>query len=205
MLSSEVFRSEDGDAPRRPGLDRGLHGTSPCLRLYPTQDGWVQVAATGADEWRALCAALDPESLADLADLGYAERVAPRAAIEPRLAAAFLARTAVGWVELFDEIGVPAEVVVDTVDGELAMFDADNERLGLVVDVEHPTLGRIRQFGALVSFSASPEPTYGPPPMWGQHTRTVLAEHGFDPAEIEALLAQGVVAEPDPDQYPWVI
>ena len=105
---------------------------------------------------------------------------------------------------MFDEAGVPAEVAVDTVDGELALFDGDNERLGLVADVAHPTLGRIRQFGSLVHFSSSPEPTFTAPPMAGEHTREVLLRHGFTADEVQALLDDGVIAEPA-DDYGWSV
>jgi len=206
VLASEGLRRSDGPAPRRPGLDRGLHGSSPCHRLYATQDGWVQVAAFADDQWRALCAAVGrPELGDDPKAVGPVARAAHRAELEPVLEAAFLTRTAVGWVELFDVVGVPAEVSTDTVDGELAMFDADNERLGLVTDVGHPMLGRIRQFGSLVGFSASPEPTFCAPPMRGQHTREVLARFGFDPAEVDALVERGTVATADDGDYPWVV
>ena len=30
-------------------------------------------------------------------------------------------------------------------------------------------------------------------PVYGEHTRAVLAEHGYDAAEIEALIAEGAV------------
>jgi len=71
--------------------------------------------------------------------------------------------------------------------------------------VQHLILGRIRQFGSLVGFSASPEPTFCAPPMRGQHTREVLARFGFDPAEVDALVERGTVATADDGDYPWVV
>jgi len=205
MLSSDVLRRADGEVLRRPGLDRGLHGTSPCDRLYVTQDGWVQVAAMTGEHWKSLCTVLGLTDLAeDPGAAGYENRVTRRREIEPILEAAFLTATAAIWVGLLDAAGVPSEVVVDTISGELSMYDADNERLGLVTDVEHPLLGRIRQFGSLVHFSASPEPTFGPPPMRGEHTRSVLERHGFDTADIDDLLARGIIADASGD-YPWPV
>ena len=44
----------------------------------------------------------------------------------------------------------------------------------------------------------TPAPSDGSPrgtaPATGQHTQTILAEHGYSASEIEALLAQGTVA-----------
>ena len=50
--------------------------------------------------------------------------------------------------------GVPSEVSVDTWDGESVLFDDDLYRLGLITEYEHPILGRVRQFGNLITFSA---------------------------------------------------
>jgi crotonobetainyl-CoA:carnitine CoA-transferase CaiB-like acyl-CoA transferase len=205
LLSSDVIIGHDAEAPCRPGLDAGLHGTSPCYRLYRTQDGWVQVAACSEQHWSALCDVLGLGALADDPRARtYHDRVLHRADLEPRLEEAFLQRTALTWVNLFDDAGVPAEVAVDTVDGELVLFDADNERLGLVTESEHPILGRLRQFGSLIAFSAHPQIEYGPPPMVGEHTREVLGDHGFSEAEIDKLFDGGVVAEPT-SEYRWAV
>ena len=37
-----------------------------------------------------------------------------------------------------------------------SLFDADNERLGLVAEYEHPIMGTMRQFGELIQFSDTP-------------------------------------------------
>ena len=205
VFSSDVFLTATGNPPRRPGLDRGQHGLSPCYRLYETQDGWIQIAAVERDHWQKLCRILElPELASDPATATFDSRVADRERIEALLAASFLTRTAVTWVFLLDTAGVPAEVSVDTRDGELALRDSDNERLGLVTETEHPLMGRLRQFGSLVNFSASPEPRFGPPPLLGQHTTTILERYGFDAGEIANLLEQGIVAETS-TEYPFAV
>jgi alpha-methylacyl-CoA racemase len=45
-------------------------------------------------------------------------------------------------------------------------------------------------------FSATPSGGPGPAPAAGEHTREILAELGAEPARIDMLLAEGVVAEP---------
>jgi crotonobetainyl-CoA:carnitine CoA-transferase CaiB-like acyl-CoA transferase len=119
-----------------------------------------------------------------------------------RLAEAMRTRTARAWQLALDEAGVPAEVSVDTNDGELALYDADNERLGLMVDAPHPTLGNIRQFGTLINFSDTPTGPYSAPPMCGQHTREILARLGYETGAVDDLMAKHVVYEPD-ESYRW--
>jgi len=200
VFSSDVFLVGDEPGPTRPALDRGQTGVSPCYRLYETQDGWIQVAAFGPGQWARLCALVGRPELGEHDSV--AARVEARGAIEAALEQAFRTRTAIGWQIAFSEAGVPSEVSIDTNDGEVVLHDADNERLGLVTEHEHPTLGRVRQFGTLIDFSATPTGPYGPAPLAGQHTREIMLRLGYTTDEIEDLLARGVLYEPG-DDYRW--
>jgi crotonobetainyl-CoA:carnitine CoA-transferase CaiB-like acyl-CoA transferase len=86
-------------------------------------------------------------------------------------------------------------------------FDADNERLGLVAEYEHPVVGRMRQFGELINFSETPGRIAGPPPLVGEHTKEILAWLGYDAAQMQALREEGTVYWPDEDlgNYPWTV
>jgi crotonobetainyl-CoA:carnitine CoA-transferase CaiB-like acyl-CoA transferase len=132
----------------------------------------------------------------------FDERVAARSDIEPALEATFLSRTALAWSHALADAGVAAEVSFDTNDGEAVLHDADNERLGLVVDSEHPILGQVRQFGTLIDFSESPTGPYGPAPLVGEHSRPIMERLGYSTEEIDDLVARGIVYEPG-DDYRW--
>ncbi|MHB8466565.1 MAG: CaiB/BaiF CoA transferase family protein [Acidimicrobiales bacterium] len=201
VFGSDVFLVDGQPGPVRAPLDRNQTGTSPCYRLYETQDGWIQVAAGAAPDWAALCSLLGVASLASRYP-DVAARVEHRAEIEPELERAFRTRTAPAWQRILDEAGVPCEVSVETNDGETVLHDADNERLGLVAEYEHPMLGLMRQFGTLVDFSDTPTGPYGPPPLVGQHTRELMGRIGYGDEEIDDFLARGIVYEPT-ESYPW--
>ena len=201
VFGSDVFLVDGRPGPTRPRLDREQTGVSPCCRLYRTQEGWLQLAALGSGQWQALCAAVGRPELAERYPT-FDARVSARADIEPELERAFTAHTALAWQAVLDEAGVDCEVSVDTNDGEAVLHDGDNERLGLVAEYEHPTLGRVRQFGTLVEFSGTPTGPYAPAPLAGQHTREILGRVGYLTEEIDDLIDRGVVYEPD-DAYPW--
>lgn len=208
MFVSEVALLGDGSpAPRRPSMDKELTGLSPCYRLYRTQEGWIQVAATTVEEWQALCATVGRPGLGtDPALATFDGRAAARATVDPVLEEAFLARTAQVWQQLFDVAGVPAEVAVDTRGGETVLHDADNRALGMTASYDHPIMGSMTQFGNLIDFSDSGPGAYGPPPLLGEHSRSVLTRFGWSDAEVDDLIAQGIVyqaAEGTP--YPWPI
>lgn len=200
VFGSDVFLVDGQPGPVRPGLDGNQTGVSPCCRLYQTQDGWIQVAAYGTGEWGRLCRVLGRPDLERFDSVE--ERTAGRAEIEAALEPIFLTRTARAWWHALTEEGVAAELSVDSNDGESVLHDADNERLGLVAEYPHPILGQLRQFGTLIDYSESPTGPYGPPPLVGEHTRQIMERIGYEPQEIDDLLARGVVYEPD-DGYRW--
>ncbi len=195
----------DGEAVPRPRLDQGLHGVDACYRLYETQDDWIQIAAVAERDWAALCRALGLPDLADDARFAVAElRREHREELEALLAPRFLSRTSISWTHALDDAGVPNEIPVDTVGGELVLFDADNVALGMVAEYEHPMMGLMRQFGSLVDFSETPGKISGPPPLVGEHTREILGWLGKSSEAIDGLRAAGVVTWPG-DDYPWVV
>jgi crotonobetainyl-CoA:carnitine CoA-transferase CaiB-like acyl-CoA transferase len=204
LYTADSWLAADGTPSPRPVLDQEQLGLGPLYRLYETRDGWLQLAAVREEHWPALCRVLRREDLiADLRFATAAARAEHRAELTAVLAEAFLADHALTWRRALDAAGVPSEVSVDTCDGESVLFDDDLVRLGLVAEYEHPLLGRMRQFGNLITFSDTPGKPERPVPMVGQHTREILADLGYGEAAIDGLRARGVVTWPD-DDYPFV-
>jgi crotonobetainyl-CoA:carnitine CoA-transferase CaiB-like acyl-CoA transferase len=200
VFGSDVFMVDGEPGPVRPSLDNNQMGISPCCRLYETQEGWIQVAAFGPGEWAKLCRLMERTDLERYETIDA--RVAARSEIEAVLEPIFLTRTAVAWQHALIEAGVDAEVSIDSNDGEVVLHDSDNERLGLIAEYPHPILGQLRQFGTLVHFSGTPTCPYGPPPLVGEHTRSILERLGYSSEEIEDLLTRGIAYEPTED-YRW--
>ena len=141
-----------------PGSTRACTASTPCYRLYETQDGWIQIAAVKESEWVALCGVLGVPELADDARFAVADlRQEHRAELEALLARALRdARRRSCGAARSTTPACPNEIPVDTKAGDLVLFDADNERLGLVAEYEHPIMGTLRQFGELIQFSDTP-------------------------------------------------
>jgi crotonobetainyl-CoA:carnitine CoA-transferase CaiB-like acyl-CoA transferase len=202
LYTADSWLAADGAPSPRPALDREQLGLGALYRLYETRDGWLQLAAVRVEHWPALCRVLRRQDLvADPRFATAAARAEHRAELTAILAEAFLADHALSWRRALDAVDVPSEVSVDTCDGERLLFDDDLVRLGLVAEYEHPVLGRVRQFGNLITFSDTPGKPERPAPMLGQHTREILTELGYDEAAIGGFRARGVVTWPD-DSYP---
>jgi crotonobetainyl-CoA:carnitine CoA-transferase CaiB-like acyl-CoA transferase len=187
--ASDVLLHADGTPSWRPKVDRGQHGFGPRYRLYDTQSGWIQVAAIHDAEFDALLSVLGVAPSDD------------QATVEAQLDIAFRKKTSVQWNHLLDDAGVPNEIAFDAKAGEAALYDADAERLGLVVEYEHPIMGNLRQFGELVNFSDTPARVFGPPPRVGEHTLEILDWLGRG-GDAEKLAAAGIVYWPD-ERYAW--
>jgi len=202
MLASDVVTG-DGPLPSRAHCDRLQRGLDPLYRFYETASGWLCVVAATDGEWEALARGLGrPELCDDPRFTNRGARRANRAALEGELEAVFASKAADDWFEVLDPLGVPCEIVVESPaeagssGGSAPPWFGDPDALAnrWLVTNPHPIWGRLEQPGGLVELSGSASTPPGPPPIIGVHTREVLLELGFDPAEVEAFHAQGVVA-----------
>ena len=71
--------------------------------------------------------------------------------------------------------------------------DPQVEHLQLTERVAHPTRGEVDVLRPPLTFSDTPARIRSGPPADGAHTRDVLAELGYDAAEIDELHASGAV------------
>jgi len=79
---------------------------------------------------------------------------------------------------------------------EQALEDPQVLHNDAVFELEHPTVGRIRQAKPAARFDATPTDVRVPPPLHGEHTAEVLAELGYDEAACRRLAEEGVVVLP---------
>jgi crotonobetainyl-CoA:carnitine CoA-transferase CaiB-like acyl-CoA transferase len=89
-------------------------------------------------------------------------------------------------------------VPVEICDGDFGVRvhdDPEMQALGLVVQQQHPKLGRYEQFGVTIDFSDTPQHIFGPPPVVGQHTREIMGEYGYDDADVDKLVESKAVFE----------
>ena len=204
MFASDVFLVDGATRPY-PKLDKDQTGLGACYRLYDTSDGWLQLAAVTEEQWRGLCQILRlPDLVDDPRFVDAKARDENRTELEALLGTRFKDRTALTWMRLLGDAGVPSELPVDTNGGDHAFFDADNERLGLVAEYEHPILGTMRQYGSLIDFSETPGRIAGAPPMVGQHTQEILEWLGYSADEMDALKRDRAVYWPD-EAYSWTV
>jgi crotonobetainyl-CoA:carnitine CoA-transferase CaiB-like acyl-CoA transferase len=67
----------------------------------------------------------------------------------------------------------------------------------LIVEVDHPVAGRLRQTRPPARFEGTPVEYRMGGPALGQHTREVLAETGLSAGEIDVLIGNGAATQGD--------
>ena len=174
-----LFRAQLGD--RFPELFAGLvMPVMPTLNYHAlqTKDGrWLQFGNLMAHLFDNYLAAVD---LADIfADPDYEGSPATwsdeaRERLRDRMFERMLERTADEWMETFIEHGGVAATPFQST--QQALDDPDLVLNGHVVEREHPTLGTVRQLGALARLTATPGAAGEAGPAPGEHTAEILAE-----------------------------
>ena len=155
--------------------------------LFHTADAPVQVACGSEGLWRSFApiVGLDPD------DERFATnrlRVARRDELGGLIEEAFVGHGAEHWLPLLAEAGIPAGKV-RTVDDVYSWEQTRSQ--GLVIEVDHPSVGRIELPGPPLRFDDLPYAgavqEHAPPPRLGEHTTSVLAwldarEAGSEPS-----------------------
>jgi crotonobetainyl-CoA:carnitine CoA-transferase CaiB-like acyl-CoA transferase len=163
-------------------------------QAFQAKDDWVVVAAFTQRMWQGVCRAIEkPEWYGDERFCSANLRAANRAILIPLLAEVFVTRTVEEWVARLSAEGVPCTSVnsIDKVvkDEQVAARD-------MIVEIEHPTAGKIRMAGLPVKLSENPGNIRRHAPLLGEHTAEVLRELGLSAQRIAALLEQGIVESP---------
>lgn len=172
---------------RTPGMTRVYY------RVYATKDAALAVACVSPGLQRALMRAVGLQDTAhEQPFAGRDAEAAHYAALGARMEALLASRTTAEWRTLFDTHGIPAAGValpVEMLDDEQALAN------GLFHDLEHPALGTVRVLSTPVGLDGDGFRPAPATPPFGADTRAILAELGFEGAEVTRLIAAGVTRE----------
>jgi crotonobetainyl-CoA:carnitine CoA-transferase CaiB-like acyl-CoA transferase len=158
---------------------------------FTAQDGYLVIAAQMTDTWKALAKLIGGDAYAADATLHSQEgRNASRESILAKVRTWTTARTVSACCAALDVAGVPA-APVQTIDQVLA--DPQTLARGMVVEQDHPTLGKIRLPNLPFKFSDCDTSPSGPAPLLGQHNREIAASVGYAAAQIDVFVKEGVL------------
>jgi crotonobetainyl-CoA:carnitine CoA-transferase CaiB-like acyl-CoA transferase len=171
-----------------------LRTLSPYRRPYATRDGFIAALPYNDAHWRRFFEAIGKADAIEgdprFADI--AARTANIDALYEMLAEEMKLRTTAEWLDLLEKNDIPC-IRPHTL--ESLLDDPHLADVGFFDFIEHPSEGRMRTMRdpSVWTETMPPPPQDRFAPRLGQHTREVLAEAGFAPGEIDALLAAGAV------------
>jgi alpha-methylacyl-CoA racemase len=183
MVAARYF-AEDV-VPKRGDLE--LAGRIVCYRPYACQDGWVTLGALEPKFWQAWCRGVGRE------DLIEKQFEAPGSEAHTEVERIFLERTRDEWQAFASEHDCCLEPVLDLDEALASELVRARE---MVVELDQPGAGKVRQLGVPVKMSRTPGGARSPGPVLGEHTDEVLAAAGYSEEEIAALKESGAVAGP---------
>jgi crotonobetainyl-CoA:carnitine CoA-transferase CaiB-like acyl-CoA transferase len=159
--------------------------------IFETADGYITVGTISDSEWQGFCAASGRPGLAENPrfntpggrSLNATERILLMAEIIKE-------RPTAEWLQRLDANDVPSAPVLrrnEVIANEQVLARE------LIVELDHPDIGRVRQPVPAARFDRTPARIQGPAPRIGEHSAAILAELGLEAAEIERLATEEIV------------
>lgn len=179
-------------------LKRGetaLHGAYPYYAVYETKDGkYISLGCLEPWFWENLCRVLEREDLIPYHFLPEHFSNKPDreewAEVSASLKQIFLTRTRDEWFDLLSKKDVPVAKVY-TLDE--VFRDPQVSQRQMVIEIEHPSVGKVKQVGIPIKLSETPGKVRSLSPLFGEHTEEVLSGLGYTKSQLEHLRQTGVI------------
>jgi len=169
--------------PRRGEVE--LAGGILCYFPYEAKDGgWVSLGALEPKFWRNWCEGVEREDMIDK-QFDHPESEAGR-----EVASVFLGRTRDEWAGFAGEHDCCLEPILDL---DEALESELVRARGMVVELDQPGIGSVRQAGFPIKLSRTPAAIAVPAPALGEQSDEVLRAIGYDDERIATLREEGVV------------
>jgi crotonobetainyl-CoA:carnitine CoA-transferase CaiB-like acyl-CoA transferase len=167
------------------------HRLSAPYQAIRCSDGYITIGAANDRLFVRLCGLLGH---ADWAARGEFADDSARVRNRTALAALIEAMTALQprrhWLELFEANDIPCGPLNNY---EEVMRDPQVLARQMVLETDHPTLGRLRTLGSPLKMSGTPPLAGSRAPLLGEHTADVLRQAGYGEAELETLRTAGAI------------
>mgnify|MGYP003320694747 FL=1 len=167
------------------------HPTGIPTGVFATNDGHINIAATGAAIYERFCEVMQrPDWLTDERFRSPQARSRNRDAMNAEIEAITIGRSSKAWIESFNDAGVPAGYIYSIKE---VFEDPQVRHLQMASPVHHPELGDISLVAQPVKLSETPFRIRSATPELGEHTDDVLRTIGYSDDDIEQFRLDEVV------------
>lgn len=191
-LALSVWEATEAFAGGTPGPLGSAHRMTAPYQAFRCADGYLTIGAANTRTFARLAVVLGhPEWAQDPRFTDESARVTHRDTLAASIEEALASAGRHDWLARLDAAGIPCGPINSYRE---ALDDPQAHARGMVVDINHPTLGALRALGTPLKLSATPLDVGRRAPLLGEHTDDVLAAAGYTTAEVQTLRANGTVA-----------
>lgn len=160
LLESQIFMLDfqaarylmDGEVPRQAGNG---HPTMVPMGVFPTSDGYVNIAPGSPRQWRTLCEQLGrTDWLENPQWSSYADRLRERVSIDAAVAELTRERSTAHWVEQLERAGIPCGPIYAL---DEVFADPQVQHLEMAAPFAHPERGPTQVVSSPLNFEGTPK------------------------------------------------
>ncbi|AXN40241.1 CoA transferase [Peribacillus butanolivorans] len=169
----------NGITPERMG---NQHPNIVPYQTFHASDGELVVAVGNDEQFRRFTYVLERPDLAEQEQFKRNEnRLLNKEELIPIVEDLLKRKTKKEWKMLLDDAGIP-NGPINTIAEMLE--DPQIKARNMLVNMEHPTVENLRVTGSPLKLSKTPVTMRKHPPLYGEHTDSILAGMGYKPDEI---------------------
>jgi formyl-CoA transferase len=170
---------------KNPPKTGSAHFSIVPYQCFETKEGkYMTVCCGNEPTWQRLTSTLNHKEIEDPEFSTNVKRVENRNRLIPILEEIFKSKTRDEWLDILLKADVPAGPVNNM--QELFSDPAIAYRK-MLLEIDHPTLGKIKQVGSAMKFSDSDFRIRHHPPLLGEHNAEILKSIGFSDDQIKKL------------------
>jgi formyl-CoA transferase len=179
----------EGTVPEATGW---RHRVSAPYQAVKTSDGYMILGCANQRTWERFCqdVIMRDDFIVDERFLTNSDRGRNVEQLESVLEEILSHHDTAHWLNLCDIAGVPAGPINNFAQ---AMQDEHFLARGMVEEIEHPVIGKMKTVGFPSKFSLTPSQIRSPAPLFAQHTDEILHGVGMSEEEVSHLRQEGCI------------
>ena len=173
-----------------PGPLGNRHPSIAPFQAFKASNGYFTVTASTDEQFGNLCDILEVPGLKnDPRFLTKSDRAKNAEEVSGVFGRLFEGKPKEHWIELLEARGVPCGPINNVRE---VIESPQVKAREMIIEVDHPTAGKVKMAGSPIKASLSPVSTHCPPPLLGQHTEMILSQLGYGRDEIESFKTEGI-------------